>query len=44
MDFRLDDQQRDLQEAARRFARGELMDLARERLRKSVTEKLLGEK
>jgi alkylation response protein AidB-like acyl-CoA dehydrogenase len=30
MDFRLDDQQRDLQEAARRFARGELIDLARE--------------
>lgn len=36
MDFKLDDQQRDLQEAARRFARGELLGLARELEEKDV--------
>lgn len=30
MDFRLTEVQRDLQEAARRFARSELIDLAKE--------------
>lgn len=37
MDFRLTDQQRELQEAARRFAQGELVELARELEAKDIS-------